>query len=181
MLRQMPVKKFKRKNLMCPFFFHSVFIEKDFFSNAMRQLLIEKHHDSPPPGLLTRIRDGVETFDTEEVMKSCKHILKEKIPVSLKSLHIEFLNHSLYSCNKLFKFGWWNHLCVQFAMKLQRRNIAFTNAIFRRSALQRLLIFSMKNTTGVFHTSILHVKSSFYSTCTLRSYTPFEWCVDKSC
>ena len=47
----------------------------------------------------------METFDTEEVMRSCKRILKEKIPVSLKSLHIEFLNRTLYSRNKLFKFG----------------------------------------------------------------------------
>ena len=77
---------------MCTFFFHSVIIERNFFSNAARQLLIEKHQDSPPPGHLTRVRDGVETFDAEEVMKSCKRILGQKIPLSLKSLHIEFLN-----------------------------------------------------------------------------------------
>ena len=38
-------------------------------------------------------------------MRSCKRILNEKIPVSLKSLHIKFLNRTLYSRNKLFKFG----------------------------------------------------------------------------
>ena len=105
MLRQLPVKKFKKRNSMCPFFYQAVVIERNFFSNAVRQLLIEKYQDSPPPGLITRVKDGVETFDAEEVMKSCKRILKEKIPVSLKSLHIEFINRTLCSRNKLFKFG----------------------------------------------------------------------------
>ena len=59
----------------------------------------------PPSWTSIRIRDWVETFDAEEVMKSCKRILKEKIPVSLKSMHIEFLNRTLCSRNKLFKFG----------------------------------------------------------------------------
>ena len=49
MLRQLPVKKFKRKKSICPFFYHSVFIEKNFFSNVMRQLLNDKHQNAPPP------------------------------------------------------------------------------------------------------------------------------------
>ena len=106
MLRQLPLKRFRKTNSIFTFFMQSALVQKNFFSNATRQLLTDKHQNVPPPGLLTRIRDGVESFDVEDIMKSCSRVLREKIPISLKSLHIEFLNRTLYSRNKLFKMGY---------------------------------------------------------------------------
>ena len=102
-LCQLPCKKFKPHVPINTFFYHAAFIEKNFFSKALKHLMIEQH-SGPPPGLLTRVRDGVETFDAEDVMKSFKKLLKEKLPLSLKALQIEFINRTLCSRNKLFKF-----------------------------------------------------------------------------
>ena len=154
MLRQLPIKKFKRKKSICPFFYHSVFIEKNFFSNAMRQLLNDKHQNAPPPGLLTRIRDGVETFDAEEVMRSCKRILKEKIPVSLKSLHIKFLNRTLYSCNKLFKFGSVESPMCSICHEIATTEHCLYECNFPSFCTTKIANFLMKNITGGFRTSI---------------------------
>ena len=103
-LTQLPSKKFRSNRPINTFFYHSVFKDKHFFSKAFKTLLIEQHHD-PPPGLLTRERDGVETFDMEISRRSFKRILNEKIPLSLKSFHVEFINRTLWSRNKLWKFG----------------------------------------------------------------------------
>ena len=103
-LTQLPSKRFRSNRSINTFFFHSIYENRFFFSKALKNLMIEQHQE-PPPGLLTRERDGVETFDLEMSMNSFKRVLNEKIPLSLKSLHVEFINRTLWSRNKLFKFG----------------------------------------------------------------------------
>ena len=103
-LTQLPSKRFKSSRPINTFFYHSIYENRFFFSKALKNLMMEQHQE-PPPGLLTRERDGVETFDLEISMSSFRRVLNEKIPLSLKSLHIEFINRTLWSRNKLFKFG----------------------------------------------------------------------------
>ena len=103
-LRLLPSKKFKSHIPINTFFYHSVYKDKHFVSKALKLLMVEQNQ-APPPGLLTRVRDGVGTYEIEDVMRSFKRILNEKIPMRLKSLHIEFVNRTLWSRNKLFKFG----------------------------------------------------------------------------
>ena len=85
-----------------PMFFHSAFCDKSFFAKANRKLLLSETESRYPPALETRIRDNVETFDTEIVMNSFKKLLKSKIPLKLKSFHVEFLYRTLASRNELF-------------------------------------------------------------------------------
>ena len=104
MLTQLSSKKFKSRRPIATFFFHSVFKDRYFLSKAFKTLMIEQNQE-PPPGLLTRERDRVEIFDLEDTMRSFKRILNEKIPLRLKSFHVEFINRTLWSRNKLWKFG----------------------------------------------------------------------------
>ena len=48
MLHQLSVKKFKRRKSIDTFFYHSMFIQKKFFSKAMRQLITDRQQNIPP-------------------------------------------------------------------------------------------------------------------------------------
>ena len=86
-----PKKRFKFP--IKPFFYHAAFCDKTFFSKSSRRLLFDESKSLYPPALQTRIRDNIETFDTEIIMDGFAKILKAKIPSSLKSFHASFLQN----------------------------------------------------------------------------------------
>ena len=62
-------KRFKRAPIQ-PMFYHAAFRDKSFFK-SMQRVLIDQEQRTPP-GLETRIRDQVETFDSEPII-FCLH------------------------------------------------------------------------------------------------------------
>ena len=87
-----------------PMFYHATFCDKSFFAKTAKKLLFDETESSYPPALDTRIRDNVESFDKETIMKSFSRILQAKLPLKLKSFHVEFIFRTLPSRNKLCKF-----------------------------------------------------------------------------
>ena len=87
-----------------PMFYHATFCDKAFFAKTMKKLLMDETEKKYPPALDTRIRDNVESFDTESIMNSFSKILRAKLPLKLKSFHVEFVFRTLPSRNKLCKF-----------------------------------------------------------------------------
>ena len=88
-----------------PVFYHATFSDKAFFSKVARRLLFDETENFYPPALETRIRDNIETYDQQVIMESFEKLLRAKIPLKLKSFHVEFIYRTLPSRSKLFKFG----------------------------------------------------------------------------
>ena len=109
-----------------PIFYHATFSDKAFFSKVSRRLLFDETNNLYPPALNTRIRDNVETYDPQIIMESFEKLLRAKIPLKLKSFHVEFIYRTLPSRSKLFSFGIaQSYLCGRCVEKADTEHILY--------------------------------------------------------
>ena len=64
-----------------------------------------KSNDSIPQGIENRLKENIECPPLDQWMQSHKKLMSGHMPVRLKSFCVEFLNRTLVSRNKLYKFN----------------------------------------------------------------------------